>query len=223
MSADPTPLRVAVLATPLARRALAAGLAEHGLDVVADGELSDPDARRRAAHADVVVLSAGDLPDPAAVPALADHVGAAALVVGDTDADQLERAMRAGAAGFVDWERPLAQIAEAARTVARGETVVPPGMLGGLLQRLIERRRSADQALARLATLTARERQVLALLCDGHDVPAIARELVITPQTARSHLSHVLSRLEVHSRLEAVALVRDHDLRASLDAMEVTA
>jgi two-component system nitrate/nitrite response regulator NarL len=80
-------------------------------------------------------------------------------------------------------------------------------MLGPLLKRLIVRRREQDEALRRMSRLTRREREVLALLAEGADNDGIAQALVISPQTARTHIQNVLSKLGVHSRLEAAAFV----------------
>lgn len=63
-----------------------------------------------------------------------------------------------------------------------------------------------------LGRLTAREREVLDLLADGRETAEIARQLVISPATVRNHVQKILTKLEVHSRLEAVALLlRHHD------------
>jgi two-component system nitrate/nitrite response regulator NarL len=60
--------------------------------------------------------------------------------------------------------------------------------------------------------LTRREREVLNLLAQGGDNDAIAQALVISPQTARTHIQNVLGKLGVHSRLEAAAFARRNDL-----------
>jgi DNA-binding NarL/FixJ family response regulator len=79
-------------------------------------------------------------------------------------------------------------------------------MLGGLLDRLVNRRREQSDAVRRMGRLTPREREVLALLAQGGDNDSIARDLVISPQTARTHIQNVLVKLGVHSRLEAAAV-----------------
>jgi two-component system, NarL family, nitrate/nitrite response regulator NarL len=71
---------------------------------------------------------------------------------------------------------------------------------------LIRRRQEHDEALRRLSRLTSREREVLSLLAQGGDNDSIAQVLVISPQTARTHIQNVLVKLGVHSRLEAAAL-----------------
>lgn len=217
------PPRVAVsAATPLTTEALVNGLSANGLDVAC----AEPDPGRLASRlaeagkVDVVVMSVGAV--------LADHedldvraLAVPVLAVGDECEDQLEQAVRLGVAAYVAWSQPLGAVADAARRVVAGESVVPPGMLGSLLRRLIDRNRAAEEVMMRLARFSAREREVLALLCDGWGHQAIADQLVVSPQTVRSHVARVLAKLEVHNRAEAVALIHDHGLRPVLEAMEV--
>ena len=65
-----------------------------------------------------------------------------------------------------------------------------------------------EEAFRRVARLSPREREVLALLAEGCDNDSIARTLVISPETARTHIQNVLGKLGVHSRLQAAAFVR---------------
>jgi DNA-binding NarL/FixJ family response regulator len=81
---------------------------------------------------------------------------------------------------------------------------------------LLRRRKEQDRAHNRIARLTPREREVLALLADGADNGDIARVLVISPQTARTHIQNILGKLSVHSRLEAAALVRQNGILPDL-------
>ena len=129
------------------------------------------------------------------------------ILAAEEDHGTLEAAVEAGASGFLTKRAPLVELLEATRALSRGETVIPPRMLGGLLSRLISHRQELDVARERLARLTHRERQVLALLAEGADNDAIARALVISPQTARTHIQNILSKLDVHSRLEATAFL----------------
>jgi DNA-binding NarL/FixJ family response regulator len=116
-------------------------------------------------------------------------------------------AMQAGANGYLTKAIPLAKLIEAARAVLRGETIVPPAMLGDLLSQLVQSKERQNDVLRRLSRLTRREREVLALLVEGADNDIVARRLVISPETARTHIQNILSKLDVHSRLEALALV----------------
>src|SRR5439155_2835917 len=126
-------------------------------------------------------------------------------------------ALEAGASGYLTKARPLAELIDATRALRRGETHIPPGMMAALLSGLIHRRRDQDQALRRLGNLTRREREVLVQLSAGADNLGIAEKLVISPETARTHVQNIISKLGVHSRLEAVALVSQNGLREELE------
>jgi len=122
----------------------------------------------------------------------------------------------AGASGYLTKESPLADLIHATRAVHRGDTLVPPRMLGPLLSGLLRRRKEQDRAYERMSHLTRREREVLALLTEGADNGAIAQALVISPQTARTHIQNILSKLAVHSRLEAAAFVTQNGIMREL-------
>jgi two-component system, NarL family, nitrate/nitrite response regulator NarL len=123
------------------------------------------------------------------------------------DAMTLMEAVVGGAVGYLTRSVHLAELLETARAVNRGEAVIPPALLPGLLTQLVKRSRDEDEALERLAKLTKREREVLALLSRGADNRSIAAELVISSETARTHIQNVLAKLGVHSRIEAAAFV----------------
>jgi two-component system, NarL family, nitrate/nitrite response regulator NarL len=141
------------------------------------------------------------------------------VVDGEGSDAMLLHTIESGAAGYVTGQGGLAGVSEAIHTIARGESVVPPAMLGTLLRRLIDRQREAAQAAERLVTLTPREREVLSLLVEGEDVAGIAGLLFISPETARTHVQRVLRKLGVHSRLEAIALVATTGLADRLERM----
>ena len=81
---------------------------------------------------------------------------------------------------------------------------------------LLRRRREQTEALRRVSSLTRREREVLALLVEGADNDLIARSLVISPETVRTHIQNVLVKLGVHSRLEAAVYVRQNGVLEDL-------
>lgn len=135
------------------------------------------------------------------------------IVLGDgSSEDHLLDALAGGAGGYVDLRGGLDDLYQAVRTVAAGGTHVPPWRLGDVLRRLLGERRAERAALERYARLSAREREVLALLADGADHLAVGERLFIAPDTARTHIGRILHKLEVHSREEAVMLATEHEL-----------
>jgi len=119
----------------------------------------------------------------------------------------LVEALEAGASGYLSKQSGLIDLVSAVHSVLRSETLVPPRMLSAAFARLIGHRREQDSALRLLDRLTARQREVLRLLADGAGNDAIAAELSISPDTARTHIQMIIKKLEVHSRLEAAVFV----------------
>jgi two-component system NarL family response regulator len=130
------------------------------------------------------------------------------VLVPEEDPVTLVDAMEAGASGYLSKESPVTDLVEAIRAVHVNGILVPQRLLPTLIRDLVGRRRDRDEASARYAKLTTREREVLRLLVRGADNEAIGRSLVISPQTARTHVQNILSKLRVHSRLEAAAFAR---------------
>ncbi len=202
-----------VLADPrrLLREALADGLdAQPDLEVVArTDDVTSTLLQLERTGAEVVLLSAAMR---SSVPQICELVRRRTprprtLLLDHTpDDDHLLEAVEAGVDGYATGAGGLEGVAEAIRATARGESVVPPAMLGPLLRRLIQRRRDAAEAAERLQALTRREREVYGLMIDGQDDDAIAATLFISPETARTHVHRILRKLDVHSRADAVAL-----------------
>ena len=135
------------------------------------------------------------------------------IIIGERlSQESLLVALEAGVSGYLARTMRLAEVIATVRRVHAGETCIPPGMLGGLLRGLIRRRRDEDVVVDRFSRLSPREKEVFALLVDGNDHRNIADILVVSPHTARTHIQNVLEKLEVHSRLEALALAVEHRL-----------
>lgn len=111
------------------------------------------------------------------------------------DGAVLTEALDAGARGFVLKDAPLDELVRALRTVAAGGMYIDPALADVLI------RSTPAGALG----LTARERDVLRLLADGHSNESIGRELLISPDTARTQLGTAMGKLGVSTRTQAVA------------------
>jgi DNA-binding NarL/FixJ family response regulator len=113
-------------------------------------------------------------------------------------------AFAAGCVGFLAKNRPWGEVVGAVRAASRGESVIRADEFTDLLTQL---RHTTNEPSKRLTT---REIDVLRLLAVGRTTPAIATELFISGHTVRNHVSSILSKLDAHSKLEAVAVaVRD--------------
>ena len=128
------------------------------------------------------------------------------VVSGQRRPTVLVEAVEAGAAGFLDKNTAVDDLLATIRAAAAGEVLVDPAVLASLLPRLAAERQSTQDVNARLARLTAREREVLGLMAAGCRNDAIAARLVISTPTVRTHAQNILLKLGVHSQLEAVAL-----------------
>lgn len=134
------------------------------------------------------------------------------IISGTSDQDRLGAAIAAGAIGWVDKAAPLSELVDTILTAARGRSVMSESVRGEL-SRLHQRRCTLRKDYARrLDRLTNREREVLSRLAQGHRAAAIADEFVVSLTTVRSQIQSILSKLEVRSQLEAVALHRGEDL-----------
>ncbi|HTY99414.1 MAG TPA: response regulator, partial [Rhodocyclaceae bacterium] len=123
------------------------------------------------------------------------------LTVSDAE-DDLADAMRAGAQGYLLKDMEPEDVVDAVRRAVRGETVVAPTMTMKLVHLLQGGAPAAEKADA-LKQLTAREREILDYLAQGLSNKAIARALDISYDTVKLHVRHILSKLNLTSRVEA--------------------
>jgi DNA-binding NarL/FixJ family response regulator len=126
------------------------------------------------------------------------------------DADSVFAALRAGARGYLLKEAGAEEITRAVRAAARGEAVFGPRVADKVLAFFASAGRA--QAAVPFPQLTDREREVLALVAQGADNASIARRLVLSDKTVRNHVSACLTKLQVATRAEAVAVARDAGL-----------
>ncbi|HEY8913869.1 response regulator transcription factor [Lacisediminihabitans sp.] len=131
--------------------------------------------------------------------AAAPDIRVVVLTTYETD-ESILTAIEAGASGYLLKAAPQEEILAGIRSVARGEVALAPSIAA-----LLVRRVKAPPP----ATLSARERQVLALVAQGNSNPAIARELFVSEATVKTHLLHVFEKLGVNDRTRAVTLAME--------------
>lgn len=206
---------------PLVRSALSFVLrGAAGVDLV--GEASDGDEVQDAVRLhrpDVVLMDIrmARVDGLAATAALRSQPGAPEVVVLTTfDADeQVVRAVRAGAAGFLLKDTPPADIVAAVRRVAEGEAVLSPTATRGLLRHVsaLDVGSAADDreraARAALSGLTDREREVAIAVAKGLPNAQIAQALYMSPATVKAYVSRLLARLQLDNRVQVALLVHD--------------
>ncbi len=118
--------------------------------------------------------------------------------------DYVFEALRAGASGFLLKDAPAAELVNAVRVVAAGDGLLAPSVTRRLIEQFAARPKAADHQPARLAALTPRETEVLRLIARGRSNAEIADDLVVAEQTVKTHVSRVLTKLDLRDRAQAV-------------------
>jgi DNA-binding NarL/FixJ family response regulator len=182
------------------------GEAEDGEEAVAlTGEL-DPD----------VILMDIRMPNVDGVQATGRLVEAGVrariLVLTTFDLDEYAyAAIRAGASGFLLKNVKPAELVDAIRLVAAGNTLLGPSVTRRLLERFAQSEPKLD-GRALVSALTDREREILVLIASGRSNAEIAGELFVTETTVKSHVSSILRKLGVRDRVQAVIAAYDAGL-----------
>jgi DNA-binding NarL/FixJ family response regulator len=127
------------------------------------------------------------------------------ILTADGAADAMLKAVKMGASGFVHKTWGVRSLVDAIERVIKGEVVIEA-------PRGAQRRSLSSEARRLAAHLTARERECLALLVEGLDTKAMTARLGVSTTTVRSHVQALLTKLGVHSRLEAASLAVRYDL-----------
>ncbi len=114
-------------------------------------------------------------------------------------------ALRAGASGFMLKDAPPEELIDAIRIVAGGSAMLAPAVTRGVITEFARRFPAGDpERRMRLAELTEREREVLLLLTRGRSNAEMAADLVVSEATVKTHVAHVLTKLGVRDRVQAV-------------------
>lgn len=132
--------------------------------------------------------------------------GCHVVVVTTFELDEyVAEAIIAGASGFLVKDTEPADLLRSVRVAAAGDALLSPGVTRRLLERVATGLRPPDDA-GRLAALTDREREVLALVAGGLTNEEIAQRLVVSPLTAKTHVSRILTKLGARDRVQLVVL-----------------
>ena len=210
---EPRPIRVLVVDDQeLVRLGFCVILdAAEGITVV--GEAADGEAAvsQVAAHEPDVVLMDIRMPGMDGLEATRLITGAPApakvvmLTTFDLD-DYVYEALRAGASGFLLKDSPRHDLIAAVRAAAAGDALLAPSVTRRLIEAFARRPPETAPSPSRLASLTARERDVLLLLARGQSNAEIASVLFVSEATVKTHVGNLLAKLGLRDRVQAVIL-----------------
>ncbi len=193
--------------------------AEPDLEVVgeaADGQEALMQARRLAPDVVLMDVRMPELDGIEATRQLLGDEGARAKVVMLTTFDMDEyvyEALRAGASGFLLKDVPPEQLVAGIRAVASGDALLAPSVTRRVIEEFVRRPPdSVRMPPERLGELTARELEVLKLIARGLSNAEIAKELFVSETTVKTHVAHVLMKLQLRDRVQAVVLAYESGL-----------
>jgi two-component system response regulator DevR len=186
-------------------QSLARSLSEQpDISVVGTASTVEESVAAARLHVPDVVLMDYELPDGTGVDA-AERIKEelpetkVVMVTSYTDEAVLVRAIEAGCSGYVTKHKVVEEVVDAVRAAHAGEALISPAMLARLLPRLRPTKRGVG------SDLTSREVEVLRCLAEGLPNQTIAERLVISVHTVRHHVQNIITKLQAHSKLEAVA------------------
>ncbi|MFJ4026947.1 response regulator [Paenarthrobacter sp. NPDC089989] len=192
--------------------------AEPDMEVVAEAGTGRDAARLAARDKPDVVLMDIRMPDDdgltatrriLANPALS---GTRIIILTTFELDEyIAEAVRAGAAGFLVKDTEPAELIRAVRVVRDGDALLSPSVTRRIMAQLASHSRAAGELL-KLDQVTEREREVLALVGEGLNNAEIAERLFITPLTAKTHVSRIMTKLMVRDRSQLVVLAYESGL-----------
>ncbi|MGD9571085.1 MAG: response regulator [Thermoleophilia bacterium] len=182
----------------------------------ADGEEAVDLVRRRRPDVVLMDIRMPGLDGLAAAERILAEPGAATAVVMLTTFDRDEyvfEALRVGASGFLLKDTPADRLLDAVRVAAAGDALLAPSITRRLVERFARAARApADGTPPALAALTARELEVLRLVARGRSNAEIAAELVLGENTVKTHVAHILGKLGLRDRVQAVVVAYETGL-----------
>ncbi|MEU6538553.1 response regulator transcription factor [Streptomyces sp. NPDC047000] len=121
-------------------------------------------------------------------------------------------ALRAGATGFLLKDTEPAELLHAVRVAARGDALISPSVTRRLIAEFAGRPDHIRKPDHRLDALTAREREVMRLIAAGRTNHEIARQLVVSPLTAKTHVSRIMAKLGARDRSQVVVMAYEYGM-----------
>jgi DNA-binding NarL/FixJ family response regulator len=135
------------------------------------------------------------------------------LILTTFDLDEyVYAAMKAGASGFLIKDVRPEQLADAVRVVSSGEALLAPVITRRLIEQFVSRPQPSPGAPRQLEELSERELEVLKLIARGCSNDEIALELFVTRATVKTHVTHILTKLRLRDRVQAVVLAYESGL-----------
>jgi DNA-binding NarL/FixJ family response regulator len=144
---------------------------------------------------------------------VAGGTGARVLILTTFGLDEyVYEALRAGASGFMLKDAPPEELLAAVEVVAGGDALIAPAVTRAVIEEFVRRSPAAAPPAPELEQLTEREREVLLLLARGLSNAEIAERLVVGSGTVKTHVAHVLAKLGVRDRVQAVIMAYETGL-----------
>ena len=142
----------------------------------------------------------------------ANHERSRVIMLTTFDLDEyVYEALRSGASGFLLKDCPGDDLVRAVRVIAAGDALLAPSVTRRLISDF-SRQRRVKAPVAALEVLTPREREVLELIARGLSNAEISETLVVAPQTTKSHVGHILAKLNLRDRAQAVVVAYESGL-----------
>jgi DNA-binding NarL/FixJ family response regulator/class 3 adenylate cyclase len=192
--------------------------AEEGIEVAgeaADGQQALDEARRLRPH---VILMDVRMPELDGIEAtrllMSQDADAKVVMLTTFDMDEyVYEALRAGASGFLLKDVPPEQLVEGIRAVASGDALLAPSITRRVIEEFVSRPPGSARPLPpELEELTPRETEVLTLMAQGKSNAEIAMHLVVSETTVKTHVAHVLTKLALRDRVQAVVFAYESGL-----------
>ncbi len=189
------------------REGLRRSLEELGFAVIAEAGDGEEGVRLAAAMRPDVMLMDVSMPEMDGVEATRQIVernpnAKVVMLTMHADRDVVDRALKAGAVGYLTKDCSMDEVAEAVRMASNGETALSPALAAGFLAEARKLDSGAERDEDRI--ITRREEEVLQLIADGCSTPEVAAKLYISQKTVKNHLASIYEKLNARDRTQAV-------------------